>query len=426
MASVALFLVGAKLVAAAKEVAVAWRYGIGAEIDAYLLAYTVVTWVPVMVASVGAAVFVPRLVGLARGSRERERFASELNGTFVLIGSAAFVFSIVLGPPLVEFIAGELPDSTRRLAATLVVPLSPIAPLIVLASLAALRLQALERQAYTFLEAMPAVGILVFVVLAPSGSSIGPLIWGTVAGTVLQALWSARMLRGAEGSLGAVRFSHRSGNWSALYGAAGLMALGQLVLGFATPIDQYYAARSGAGAVATLGYASRVLSLAMGLGAVAIARALLPVLSEAKARGKLALGRRQALQWTSLMLGLGAAVVGLGWMLAPWVVALLFERGEFAADDTRRVVDALRIGLFQLPFFFSSIVLVQWIVALGNYRFLLLVAAGAIVVKVAFNEATVDTLGLHAVLWATTAMYAFSWALQALHVIRLHRGGTTR
>jgi putative peptidoglycan lipid II flippase len=114
------------------------------------------------------------------------------------------------------------------------------------------------------------------------------------------------------------------------------------------------------------------------------------------------------------MLAAGGLVVVTGWLLAPWVVMALFERGAFGAQDSERVAQALRIGLFQLPFLFSGIVLVQWIVALGNYRFLLVAAIAAVASKVLLNELLTSRLGLDGVMYATAGMYAISWALQAL------------
>lgn len=422
MLTVAALLFGAKLVAAAKEMAVAWRYGISAEIDAYLLAFTIVSWVPVMIASVGTVVFVPRLVGLVGRPAERSQFVSELNGAFVVLGSVAALLPFALGSMVVGLVAGNLSAGTQRQTMALMLQMAPVALLMVCSGYLAIRLQAREKQGYNFLEAMPALGIFSFVLFAPEGLDAGPLVWGTLVGAVLQLTWGLRMVRGADSPFGNFAFRHRSPHWQTAYAAVGVMALGQLVLGFSTPIDQFYAARVGEGAIATFGYANRVVSLATGLGAVAIARALLPVLSEAAAKGEWQLGYRHATRWSLFMLVAGALAVSVGWLLAPWAVEVLFERGAFGAENTRQVAHALRIGLFQLPFFFSGIVLVQWIVARRSYRFLLITAIVAVVSKVVLNEMMLERLGLDAVMYATAGMYAISWLLQLLFLWRDHAG----
>src|SRR3546814_4427183 len=112
------------------------------------------------------------------------------------------------------------------------------------------------------------------------------------------------------------------------------MLVGQIAMSFVGPIDQYTAAGLGANANATLGYASRLLSLLLGLGAASVGRAALPVLADIQARGDQHRARSTALKWSVLMVLAGAVVTAVGWLLAPWGVALLFERGAFTADDT--------------------------------------------------------------------------------------------
>src|SRR5690606_3542148 len=147
--------------------------------------------------------------------------------------------------------------------------------------------------------------------------------------------------------------------WPDLVKAAGVMMVGQVAMSFVGPIDQYTAAHLGANANATLGYATRLLSLLLGLGAASVGRAALPVLADVQRRGDAERARKIALKWSVLM-GLGGALVtAVGWWLAPCVVSLLFERGAFTAQDTLRVADVVRWGLLQLPFYFGVLVLVQ-------------------------------------------------------------------
>src|SRR3546814_12413251 len=112
------------------------------------------------------------------------------------------------------------------------------------------------------------------------------------------------------------------------------MLVGQLAMSFVGPIDQYTAAQLSGNANATLGYASRLLSLLLGIGAASVGRAALPVLADIQSRGDPQRARSMALKWSVLMLLAGGAVTLVGWLLAPWGVAPLFERGSFTAQDT--------------------------------------------------------------------------------------------
>src|SRR5690606_12592222 len=123
------------------------------------------------------------------------------------------------------------------------------------------RLMAQQRQINTLLEGVPAISILFFVMLWSTASDIEPLLWGTALGLVAQTIWAWRLAERADGVNVMPRISIRSQHWPELYKAVGVMAAGQFVMSFITPLDQYTAALLGDGAVATLSYANRVTAL---------------------------------------------------------------------------------------------------------------------------------------------------------------------
>src|SRR5690606_9931984 len=178
-------------------------------------------------------------------------------------------------------------------------------------------------------------------------------------GYFIQSIWLLHLAARADGRVGAPRLGFSSEHWPELVKAAGVMLVGQVAMSFVGPIDQYTAANLGANANSTLGYASRLLSLLLGVGAASVGRAALPVLADIQARGDRARARTTALKWSVLMLAAGAGVTAVGWLLAPWGVALLFERGAFTADNTMIVAQVLRWGLLQMPFYFGVLILVQ-------------------------------------------------------------------
>lgn len=87
-----------------------------------------------------------------------------------------------------------------------------------------------------------------------------------------------------------------------------------------------------------------VAVLILGIGAVSVGRAALPVLADVQSRGDTARARSMALKWSLLMVLAGAGAVALGWLLAPWGVSVLFQRGAFTAENTQAVAQVLRWG----------------------------------------------------------------------------------
>src|SRR3546814_311803 len=145
---------------------------------------------------------------------------------------------------------------------------------------------------------------------------------------------------------GRPRLGLSSHHWPELVKAAGVMLVGQLAMSFVGPIDQYTAAQLSGNANDTLGYASRLLSLLLGVGAASVGRAALPVLADIHSRGDQARARAMALKWSVLMVAAGAAVTLLGWLLASWGVALLVERGAFTRSEehTSELQSLMRIS----------------------------------------------------------------------------------
>ena len=406
---VAAFVLIGKLAGAGKEMAVAYRYGVSGVVDAYQLALTLTTWLPGTLVSVLSVVLVPLLVRLRQQDLvDRNLFLRELQGVVIVLGLVFSVGSIALAPLALPAIAGQLSNATRQMAWQFTLGLAPTALLTLLIGVYSARLMAQEKQINTLLESLPALAILLFVLLWSGVGDIEPLLWGTLIGFALQTVWLGRLAGRQNGESALPRFTRRSPHWPELYKAVAIMAVGQFVMSFITPLDQYYAAQLGDSAIATLGYANRVTALLLGVGAMAIARSALPVMAELHADGKAARAHQIASKWAGLMLAGGALVAAVSFMYAPILIAALFQRGAFGPKETAIVVDVFRYGLIQVPFYFSGLVLVQLLASRRRYDMIALFAATNLFVKWALNFALTPTLGIAGIALATGLMYAWS------------------
>ena len=315
-----------KLVVAAREMSIAWRYGVSRTVDAYQLALTATTWAPMMLAGVMSAVLVPRLVKMEREGNGRRDFLGELNAAVILAALLVAGLTWAAAPIAASLMASHKDPGTLQLTASMIARMAPIAMVMILSAYLYARLQARQRFSYSATEALPALTIAVFVLVFddPAGSSI---VLGSLVGFVLQLVVLVGLAIRADPPLGTVRLTHRSTQWAGLRQSFLVMALGQILITASLPIDQGFASRLGEGAVATLGYTNRILTLFSGLRTIVIGRALLPVLSEAVAAGDLALGRRQALHWTLLLGACATAGSLILWAGAHLLVRMIFERG---------------------------------------------------------------------------------------------------
>lgn len=405
MVSVALFVLIGKLMGAAKEMAVAYRYGLSAQVDAYQFVSNLVGWPVSLWCSVLTAVLVP-LAGQIRqtDSEGLPHFRAELLGLALLLGIVLAALAwIGIGIMLRHGWSG-LPPHTTALAASALPGLMLLVPIGFLAGLQSAWMLSMGRHVNTLLDSIPSLFIGA-TVLAFASASLAPLVWSTVVGGIFHLIaLMVPMLRRRE--IEAPRFSWSSQQWHWFWQGFGIMLAGQALMSLTTIIDQFFAVGLGTGAIATLGYANRILSLILSLAAVAVSRATLPVFSGPMPQGSTGM-HELAMYWMRLMFLAGIGVMAAGFLLAPIAVRLLFERGAFTATDTRIVADVLRYGLPQLPFYCASSVLVSYALSLRRYKLIFWSGVIGIVFKSIANALLIPDFGINGVAAGSIFMAAF-------------------
>jgi putative peptidoglycan lipid II flippase len=409
MAWVTLFVFLGKFVGAAKEMTIAYRYGISDQVDAYLFIYNLIGWPVAIWFSILTVVVVPIATRIRQdASAELPRFRAELFAFSLVLGcDLALIFWFGL-PILLRSSWVGLSISTVSIATDIVPHMVVLAPLGILVSLFSAWMMSSERHSNTLLEGVPALAILVALLILPSGG-IEPLVWGTLAGFICHVASLAVPLA-RKGEIETPRFTSHSPEWPAFWQGFGIMVVGQTMSSFTGIVDQFFAARLDTGAIATISYANRILALIIGLAATAISRATLPVFSRIKSQeGEQLYGI--AMFWVRLMMVLGVVTLVIGWWLAPWVVKLLFERGAFTAKNTEAVTEVFRYGLIQLPFYFSNRVLNSLFASIGKYKLIAISGSTNLFVKAGANYVLVPIMGINGIIMATGIMYMVSFVL---------------
>lgn len=402
--SVSSYVVVAKLFGAAKEVAVAARYGTNPAVDAYVYIFGLISWPLSVWTSALAVVLVPLLIRAAKQQPdELHIFQREFFGASLLAGAALAMISVIFFEVCLHFSLLGISPVVAVFVRQMVIPISCILPLGYASTLFATQLIASRRHTNSLFEGIPALFLLLVVVLIPANDGWS-LSFGTLLGFLVQLIILV-YLRPRGDHLGSISFRFTSPLWKELRRYSSLVIISQIMLGLTGVIDQIMIGHLGPTANATMGYASRLLALLTSLGAMAIGRAILPVLSDAASLGDRtdsSITRR----WVGIFFAIGIILAGIGWVLADTVVNLIFERGAFTADDTARVADIFRFSLLQLPFYMPGIVIVQLIASRTDYRSFLYVNMIGLVVKVAGNLLLMPSMGINGALLATAGMYA--------------------
>lgn len=402
----------AKLVGLAKEIVMAWRFGSGPIADAYALTFSLASWPAAVWSSVATVLIVPIMVAARRGDPMKlDLLQRELLAIAILTGIllAALVFGI-LQFSLINNWLGLAPDRAAEVS-HMVGPLSLAVPLSTICSVLAAWLIASQRQISTLLEGAPSLLLLGLLLSLPAvgavdATSASWIAWGTLAGFAAQLVLLAAVQE-RPSLLLRPSLSFRSNQWPGLARGLTILVLSQALISMSGLIDQVSVASLGPTSNSTINYASRLIFLVQSLASLAIVRALLPILSnddygDDRARWRI------ALSWSLPIFAAGLLISLAGWFLAPFGVSVLFQRGDFSAEDTVRVSEAVRYGLVQIPFFGAGIVLAQYIAATKRYSLFLWGNVLNLIVKVSFNALLIPHFGAPGAMLATAFMYMAS------------------
>lgn len=413
---VGLFVFVGAIARASKEIAIAYRYGTSEVVDAYLFVFNIVNWPVVVWLSLLTVVLLP-LTATAKtaDNHDTPTFRAEFFGLTLWIGIALFIIFWISLPEILQPHWSGLPPGTAIIALNALPGIAPIAAIGFLTSLFSIWLLMRGGHANTLLESIPPLTLTIFVVLAPA-SSIAPLLWGTLAGFAFH-LVSASILLAHQGAIGAPKFTQKSTYWPSFWQGFGIMAIGQILMSATGLADQFFAAQLGPGNIATLSYANRVLTLFLGLGGTIVSRAMLPVFSSAVHNpGEHAY--EMAKKWAGALLFVGGVITLAAWLLSPWAVAILFERGAFTATDSEHVSTILQYGLLQIPFYIPGLVFVALLTSQKRYRALTIICTINLGTKLILNFLLAPVYGAKGLMLASSGMIAMSAIMSAVAVFR--------
>ena len=415
---VSMFVFVGKLASAAKEMAIAWRYGVSATVDAYAFLFNIINWPVAVCFSILTVVLVP-LVAKARydSPAELPAFRGELLGFALMLGTGSGLACIVCFPFALHRGWAGLSGPSLQQALTMSGPLSLLLPLGLLVSLFSAWLMACGHHRNTLLEAVPAIAILIAVLLSPAALPEA-LVCGTVAGYALQVAGLGWLLARVS-ELQAPKWGFTSPAWRDFWNGVGIMVLGQVLMSVTGVLDQFFAAGLGPGALSTLSYANRLLSLILSMGAMAIGRATLPIFSEMQATcATKSEVNALALKWATWVFAAGAAVMAIGWFASPYMVRILFERGAFTSNETAQVSTVLQWGLLQVPAYGFTLTLVNALASSRRYGVFIVSGVVGIVVKLVALLTLLPLMHLNGLVLSAAAVYLATAILFAVAIKR--------
>jgi putative peptidoglycan lipid II flippase len=406
-------LLATRGLAAAKDVVVSQTFGTSIELDAFLVAFGVMTFLASVVSNAGTSTLVPAL------SRARNDPEPGAEGRLIVVAAStavvlcSFLIAVVLlfRVQLSLWVAPGF-DAERILAVqSLLIALAPVPLLGTLQSIIASTLNA--RYGFRGAAAITAITPLCVAasLLLRSHPTAGDLATGTILGMMLEVVCLIILTHRRKISLFvAVPWSVAARSVYGL-GRDFLPLVAGTALGSTAPlVDQAFASAVGPGSIATLSYANRITALGMGIGISSIGLIALPHFSELAAREAwIEMGTLlRKLAAATFLLALPVALVIC--VLSEPLIRVLFERGRFVSADTATVASVQTLYALQIPFHLTGIVGVRALNAMRKNRIIMLVVIWNVVSNVAGDYVFLELFGLRGIALATSVTYMVSCA----------------
>lgn len=434
VAQAAIIVAGAtaivKFVAFIKEAVIAKSFGLSREMDAFVIAYSVVSFLVGVLTSAIQASLIPWLSGLdGRKTLTRNETINQALTITVLVATVFALALFLSADWLVTLVGYALPEQSHHLATELVKVFSLSLFFVVINAFFYSILQ--KRKRFLIAGLTPVFTPLVVVmsiVLFTDNYGIYTLAVGAVGGAITETSILLLLLTrlGARPRLTKPRISADLRN---LMSQSWVMIVGTALMGSTLLVDRSMASSLGVGSVSALVYASRVPSLIDSLGATAIATAVLPYFSDMVNRKDWA-ACRQHLKVYAWALFLVSFPVMLALVYASGdIVRLIFQRGEFTAQDTVLVASVQQIYLLSIPPFIVGMVAVRMLSALSMNYVLTLINISNVIVNVVLNFVLMKSFGVAGIALSTAFVYLNSTFLCLYFAFRGMKGkeaGLTR
>ncbi len=421
---VALLTVVSKAVSFVKDAAVAGRFGISDELDAFMFSFGLLTFVAALIGGGLPEAFLPLHAEVLhqRDPASARRLAVQSSVIHMLSLFAMAVILFVAAPWIVQLAARGFSPEKKTLAIQLMRGLMPFMLCFGMSYQLGTWLRA--DKCFTAATSTPMlvpVAILVWLFAAPGPLRVEVLVQGTVVGALLHLLALMIVLARKEGLTPALLLASLR-RWEPEAKTVVQNALPFLFAGgiFSSTVvvDQTMASWLEAGSVAVLGYTDKVCGIILAVTAAPSCDVLFPYFADKVARRDWQGVRRQLFTSAGLILSLALPAALLLCTLAPWVIRLLFERGSFSPTDTERVAAVLRYAALQIPFYILGSLASRVVVAMQATRFIVILSAIGLVGNAALNALLMRTMGAAGIALSTVLVQMLSATLACLYVLR--------
>ncbi len=341
--------IASRLIGLGREAVVAGLFGRGVEVAVFTAASAVPTIIyDLLINGAISAALVPVFSAYADDADE-DTFWRVAGGVITIALAAVVAVTALLiwqAPLALRILVGGFAPETFEHAVVMTRLLLPATVFMALAGLITALLQARQRFLLpAFTTSAYNAGIIIGALVFAPHLGATSLALGVLIGAAAQVVLQLPGLRGAR--LGWPAWQHPGVRRVLRLYAPVALGIGFSVVGIV--LDRNLASRLSADVIPTMRYATTLVQLPLGLVAAAVSFAVLPTLSRlAASHDDEAFRQTLALGIKVVIVLITPATAGLA-VLAEPLVALLYQRGAFGAEDTIATARALWFYLPGLP-----------------------------------------------------------------------------
>ncbi len=394
-----------------REVAAAAVFGVGADLDVFLIAYLIPSFLFYSILACAGPTIIPALMNARHqgGDEALRATIARANGAGAIGFCGLGLLAAAASPLYLPLLASHLTPEKMVLAQHWLLLLSLLVPLY---GFAALWTAIANAQGNLALPACvpvlsPVVTIFMLFTYAHEHGAwafVNGMLFGAALEFVVMGIVLYR-----RGLLVAPRLTFSShGGFERTFGT---LFAGAAILGLIPATDQAMATSIGTGAITGIIFGGRLVSLTGSVGALALGAAVLPAFAALTAAADWAALQKLVRRCVTLTLLLAMPVCAfIAWFSLP-IIEIMFQRGQFSAEDANLVAGVQAFYILQIPFYLGWVVLARVLASLGCINLLLMLSASAAVMNLVLNYFCMQIYGAPGIAGATAITFFLLFAI---------------
>lgn len=410
----------AKLAATVKELIIARSFGRGDEVDAFLIAFLL----PSFVLNIGMSALGYALVPVFVETRQKGGIvaAHRLLSSMILLGCIVLVaVAAVLGllaPLYLPLLGHSFTGAKLQLTRELLYLLLPWIVFSGIANLSSAVLNATEKFALPALIPLLTPLVTIYLVVFHAHRwGIFTLAAGAVIGGSFEAMLLLALLK-KHGMPLRLRWYGLDSHVRSVLAQYVPMLTGAILMGSTAVVDQSMAALLPSGSVAALGYGNRIIAGILSVGAMALSTATLPYFAQMVSARDWAGCRHTLKRYSMLIVAVTVPFTVLIIIFSRPLIKLLYQHGAFTAADTDLVSSVQICYAIQIPFFIWSMPFVRFISSVRRNDVLMYASVINLALDVILNLVLMRVWHVAGIALSTSIVYVVSFLITATWSIR--------